>query len=405
MTPRFKNLIDGEWVDSASGKTFTNINPANTQDHIGEFSQSDVQDARRAVAAARKAYDGWRLTPAPRRAEILFRVAEALIRQKEQLAQDMTREMGKVLKETRGDVQEAIDMTYYIAGEGRRLHGHTTPSELPNKYMMSARVPLGVAAIITPWNFPMAIPSWKIIPALVTGNTVVFKPSSDAPLSAYNFVKILHECGIPKGVINFFTGTGSGVGAELVTNPDVSIISFTGSTETGRTINQAAAASFKRISLEMGGKNALIIMEDANLDLALDGAVWGGFGTSGQRCTAASRILLHDAVYDKFMDRFVARAKSLRVGDGLKVETEMGPVVNENQLGKVESYVRIGKEEGAKLLCGGERVSSGSHASGHFFAPTIFGDVHRNMRIAREEIFGPVVSVIRIKNLEEAIDI
>jgi len=401
----YKNLIDGEWVASSSKRTFTNVNPANSDDVVGEFPESTVEDADRAVQAARRAYEKWRLFPAPRRAEIVYRAAQALIEKKDDFARDMTREMGKVLKETGGDVQEAIDMSFYIAGEGRRLHGHTTPSELPNKYMMSNRVPLGVAGIITPWNFPMAIPSWKIVPALVTGNTVVFKPSQDSPLSAYNFVKVLQECGIPKGVVNLINGSGSTVGARLVEHPDVSIISFTGSTQTGRIINQKGANTFKRVSLEMGGKNAIIIMEDANLDLALEGAIWGGFGTTGQRCTAASRVLVHEKVYGSFMERFVERANSLKVGNGLEASTEMGPCVNESQLNKVEKYVQIGKKEGARLMCGGSRPKGAAYEKGFFFSPTIFGDVDRKMRIAREEIFGPVVSVIRIKDLDEAIDI
>jgi len=403
--PQYKNLINGKWVDSSSGKVLANTNPADRQDVIGEFPDSNVEDLHVAIEAATKAFESWRLVPAPKRAEILYRAGEILTAKKEELAKDMTREMGKVLKEARGDVQEAIDMTYFIAAEGRRLHGHTTPSELRDKFMMSIRIPLGVVAVITPWNFPMAIPSWKIIPALVTGNTVVFKPAEDTPLSAHNFVSILHEAGLPAGVINLVFGSGEAIGPTLVSHPDVSIVSFTGSTEVGRIINQNAASSFKRVSLEMGGKNGLIVMEDADVDLAVDGAVWGGFGTSGQRCTAASRVIVHESVYDEFLEKFVQRTKSLNVGNGLELQTDMGPCINESQLFKVEKYVQIGKQEGARLMCGGSRLDGGNYDQGFFYAPTIFAEVDRRMRIAREEIFGPVVSVLRARNLEDALEI
>lgn len=403
--PRYKNLIKGKWVEAASGSYFPKKNPANAEDIIGEFPETNAEEVDAAVEAARLAYQAWRLFPAPKRAEILFRAAERLAREKDSLARDMTREMGKVLKEAQGDVQEAIDMTYFLAGEGRRLHGHTTPSELQEKFMMSTRVPLGVVAAITPWNFPMAIPSWKLIPALVTGNTVVLKPSPEAPHSAYNFVRILQESGMPDGVVNLVTGTGAAAGSQLVSHPDVSIVSFTGSTETGRAINQAASASFKRISLEMGGKNAIIILEDADLDLAVDGALWGGFGTTGQRCTAASRILVHAKVHDRFLNRFAQRAEKLKVGDGLDHTVEMGPVISEPQLYKIEKYVQIGKEEGARLITGGSRLKDTPYDRGYFYRPTIFSEVNRKMRIAREEIFGPVVSVLRVEDFDEAIDI
>jgi acyl-CoA reductase-like NAD-dependent aldehyde dehydrogenase len=405
LVSRYKNFIDGEWIDAVSGNTFESRNPADSNDVLGEFADSNQEDVNRAVASAVSAYNKWRLYPAPKRAEILYRAAELLIRNKEKFADDMSREMGKILKESRGDVQEAIDMTYYIAGEGRRLFGHTTPSELPDKFMMSVRMPLGVASVITPWNFPMAIPSWKIIPALVSGNTVVFKPSPETPLCGVNFVRTLAEAGIPRGVINLVTGTAVEVGHTMVTHPDVSVVSFTGSTETGRIINQNAAASFKRIALEMGGKNALIVMEDAEVDLAVDGAIWGGFGTTGQRCTAASRLLIQESIYDEFIEKFVARARGLRVGDGRNPEVDMGPVVNESQLYSIEKYVQIGKQEGARLLCGGHRLEGAIYDEGYFYAPTIFGEVDRKMRVARDEIFGPVVSAIRFKDLQEAIDI
>jgi aldehyde dehydrogenase (NAD+) len=317
----------------------------------------------------------------------------------------MTREMGKVLAETRGDVQEAIDMTYYMAGEGRRLFGQTTPSELPDKFAMSVREPVGVCGMITPWNFPMAIPSWKMMPALVSGNTVVLKPAEDTPLSSYHLVETLMEAGLPRGVVNLVSGDGPGAGAPVAQHKDVPVVSFTGSTAVGRTIAQVCAPQFKHCSLEMGGKNIIIVMDDANLDLAVDGAVWGGFGTSGQRCTAASRVAVHKTVYNEFVERLVARANTLKVGDGLDPAVEMGPCINEEQLKTVMKYVEIGKKEGAKLLTGGNRLEKGAHAKGWFHAPTVFGDCAPKMRIAQEEIFGPVVSVLPIHSFEEAIEV
>src|SRR5713226_6591033 len=374
VAPRiFKNFINGEWVESRSGKAYENRNPANTDELVGMFVSGTEEDANQAVDAAKEAYKKWRLVPAPKRAEIMFRAAELLLQRKEEFSKDMTREMGKVLPETRGDVHEAIDMTYYMAGEGRRLFGQTTPSELPNKFAMSVRQSVGVCGMITPWNFPMAIPSWKMMPALVSGNTVVLKPAEDTPLSSYHLVQILTEAGLPKGVVNLVSGDGPGAGAPLSQHKDVPVISFTGSTAVGRIIAQACAPDFKHCSLEMGGKNIIIVMDDANLDLAVDGAVWGGFGTSGQRGTAASRVAVHKSVYKDFMDGFVERVKSLKVGNGLDLDTEMGPCINEQQLKTVMSYVKIGKNEGAKLLCGGDRLDSGVHAKGWFHTPTVFG--------------------------------
>ncbi|MBW8896283.1 MAG: aldehyde dehydrogenase family protein [Acidobacteria bacterium] len=345
----YNNYIDGRWVPGVTGETFENRNPANTDDLIGVFQKSARRDVEAAIDAAARAYRSWRLVPAPLRAEILFRAAQLIVERKEPFARDMTREMGKVLNETRGDVQEAIDMTFYIAGEGRRMFGQTVPSELRNKFAMSVRQPLGLSSIITPWNFPMAIPSWKIIPALVCGNTVVFKPASQTPLSALNFVKVLEDAGIPKGVVNMVTGDGDEVGTPLTTHADVRVVSFTGSTHVGRIVNQAAAPGFKKVHLEMGGKNVIMIMDDANLELAVDGCLWGGFGTTGQRCTAASRVVIHRKVYKAFVDQFVARAKSLVVGDGLRDQTQMGPSISESQLNTVMSYVKIGRDEGATL--------------------------------------------------------
>ena len=401
----YHNFIDGAWVPSVSGDLFENRNPADSGDLIGVFQKSTRRDVERAIEAARRAYEHWRLVPAPRRAELLFRAAQLIAERKEALARDMTREMGKILDETRGDVQEAIDMTYFMAGEGRRQYGQTVPSELRDKFAMSVRQPLGVCAVITPWNFPMAIPSWKIIPALVCGNTVVFKPATLTPLSALNFVKILEDAGIPPGVVNLVTGGGEEVGNALLADDDVRVVSFTGSTGVGRTVSETAAPSFKRVHLEMGGKNVIIIMDDAKIDLAVEGCLRGGFGTSGQRCTAASRVVEHDAVYDTFVEQFSARARSLRVGDGVDPSTQMGPVVSRSQLDTVMKYVDIGQKEGARLVCGGHALTSGGYGKGFFHEPTIFADVAPTMRIAQEEIFGPVVSIIRCRSLDEAVTI
>ena len=399
--PTYDNYIDGRWIPSVSAQTFENRNPANTDDVIGRFQQSTRADVEAALQAAGRAYETWRLVPAPLRAEILFKAAQLIAARKEAYARDMTREMGKVLNETRGDVQEAIDMTFYMAGEGRRMFGQTVPSELRNKFAMSVRQPLGVCSIITPWNFP----SWKIIPALVCGNTVVFKPASQTPLSACHFVQVLEDAGVPPGVVNLVTGDGDEVGTPLTTHESVRVVSFTGSTRVGRMVNQAAAPGFKKVHLEMGGKNVIMIMDDANLELAVDGCLWGGFGTTGQRCTAASRVVVHERVHDAFVAQFVARAKSLVVGDGLGEEAQVGPSVSEAQLATVMKYVQIGKDEGATLACGGRRLTSGAYAKGHFHEPTIFTGVTPAMRIAREEIFGPVVSVMRCGSLEEAVAI
>jgi alpha-ketoglutaric semialdehyde dehydrogenase len=406
IAPRvYKNFINGEWKDAKGGGAYENRNPANTDELIGMFASSSQEDVDAAVDAAKGAYEKWRLTPAPKRAEILFRAAEMLLQRKEDFSKDMTREMGKVLAETRGDVQEAIDMTYYMAGEGRRLFGQTTPSELPNKFAMSVRQSIGVSGLITPWNFPMAIPSWKMMPALICGNTVVLKPAEDTPLSSYHLVQILTDAGLPAGVVNLVSGDGPGAGAPLSQHSDVPVVSFTGSTAVGRLIAQVCAPQFKHCSLEMGGKNIIVVMDDANLDLAVDGAVWGGFGTTGQRCTAASRVAVHKKVYGEFVSRFVERVKKLRVGDGLDPDVDMGPCINEQQLKTVMEYVEIGKNEGAKLLTGGNRLSSGKHAKGWFHEPTVFGDCKPKMRIVQEEIFGPVVSVMPVASFEEGIQV
>jgi acyl-CoA reductase-like NAD-dependent aldehyde dehydrogenase len=404
-TTTYHNFIDGAWVPSVSGDVFEDRNPANANEVVGVFQKSTAADVADAIDAARLAYERWRLVPAPKRAELLFRAAQLIADRKEALARDMTREMGKVLDEARGDVQEAIDMTFFMAGEGRRQYGQTVPAEMRDKFAMSVRQPMGVAAIITPWNFPMAIPSWKIVPALVCGNTVVFKPATLTPLSALNFVKILEEAGIPHGVVNLVTGGGGNVGNAMLVSDTIRIVSFTGSTDVGRTVSEAAAPSFKKVHLEMGGKNVVMVMDDANLELAVEGCLWGGFGTTGQRCTAASRVVVHEKVYDTFVDQFVARAKALRVGDGLDPMTQVGPSVSQGQLDTVIKYVEIGKDEGARLMCGGGRPSGSAYTKGYFFEPTIFADVSPSMRIAQEEIFGPVVSVIPCRSFDEAVAI
>ncbi len=405
MSKTWGNFIDGAWLPARSGRTFENLNPADTSDLIGSFADSGPEDVEAAVAAARAAFPKWRAMPAPKRGEILYRAAEILLRRKSEFSRDMTREMGKVLAETGGDVQEAIDMTYYMAGEGRRQFGQTTPSEMPDKFQMSVRQPVGVAGLITPWNFPMAIPSWKMMPALILGNTVVVKPATDTPLSVVNLIEALVEAGLPKGVVNMVTGGGGAVGSPLMHHESVGIVSFTGSTGVGRLVSEACAPRFKHCHLEMGGKNVIMVMDDAKLELAVDGAVWGGFGTTGQRCTAASRVVVHKKVYKQFVEAFVARAKALKVGNGLDPSVQMGPCVNESQRATVERYVEIAKGEGATLLAGGHRLDKGEHARGYFHEPTIFGDCAPSMRVSCEEIFGPVVSVIPVDSLDQAIEV
>ena len=403
--PAYHNLIGGQWLPAASGKTILNLNPADHSDVVGAFPSSHTEDVAQAVAAAKNAFATWRLVPAPKRAEILLRAGNNLVQNKEKYAREMTREMGKVLAETRGDVQEAIDEAFYVAGEGRRLFGVTTPSELQSKFAMSVRMPVGVVGLITPWNFPMAIPSWKLFPALVAGNTCVIKPATDTPLSTYNLVQALIDAGLPPGVVNIVCGTGSTAGAALVDHPDVRAISFTGSSSVGSLVAQHAAVTFKQVSLEMGGKNAQIVLDDANLDLALDGALWGAFGTTGQRCTATSRILMQKGIAKEFTAKFVDRARNLKVGNGLDESVEVGPQVNAAQIETSEKYVEIALREGARLLCGGHALTGGFYAHGTFFEPTVFAGVTPGMRIAREEVFGPVVALIEFSTFEEAVEI
>jgi acyl-CoA reductase-like NAD-dependent aldehyde dehydrogenase len=404
-TREYSNYIDGQWVRSKSGKAFENRNPANQDDLVGLFQDSTADDVQAAVDAASKAYEKWRLVPAPKRAEYLYRVGDILKRRKDEMAREMTREMGKVVDETKGDIQEAIDMAFLAAGEGRRLFGVTTPSELANKFNMAVRMPLGVAGLITPWNFPMAIPAWKGMAALICGNTVVIKPASLTPLSVIMLTEAFEEAELPKGVWNLVTGGGREVGEPMLAHPKIRVISFTGSTEVGRDINVACAPQFKHVHLEMGGKNVIMVMEDADVDLAVDGALWGAFGTTGQRCTAASRIVVHDKVYDQFVEKLAGRAKSLKVGNGLDSSVQMGPSVSESQRKTVEQYVQIGKDEGAQCVAGGNALRDGDYGKGFFHEATVFAEVTPDMRIAQEEIFGPVTAVIRCNSLENAIEI
>jgi alpha-ketoglutaric semialdehyde dehydrogenase len=405
MADQLKNYVDGKWQTARSAKTFENRNPANRNDLIGLFPASEAADVNAAVEAAKKAFPGWRLVPAPKRGELIHRVGELLRKYKEDIARGMTREMGKILKETRGDVQEGIDTAFYVAGEGRRLFGETTPAELPNKFAMSMRAPIGVCTLITPWNFPMAIPTWKMFPALLCGNTVVLKPAEDTPHTAVRLVEIVEEAGVPPGVVNLVHGRGEEVGAALVRHPDVQLVSFTGSAAVGREIASVCGQHLRRVSLELGGKNGQIVMEDADLELAVEGALWGAFGTTGQRCTATSRLIVHRDVAKKMTDILVERARKIKIGDGLDENIEMGPLINQDAREKVLKYIDIGKQEGARLLTGGSTHESGSCANGYFFQPTIFDQVKPSMRIAQEEIFGPVLSIIEIKSFEEAIDV
>jgi len=396
--PEYKLYINGEWVDSASGKTFDSLNPA-TEQSIGKFQEGNEADVKKAIDAAEDALEKWSEMPPPKRGLVLLRIAELLKQDKERLGKLVTTEMGKVLPEGLGDVQEAIDVFEYMAGEGRRLFGHTTTSELPDKFAMTIRIPVGVMGLITPWNFPIAIPAWKTSAALICGNTMVIKPSSDTPLCAIELVKIMEKAGVPPGVVNLVSGPAKTVGQEIVKNKKIDGLSFTGSRETGEWI--MANVGVKKVGMELGGKNPIIVMDDADLALALDGIIWAAFGTTGQRCTACSRVLLHKAVKEKFMKMLVERTKKLRLGSGLEKTTDVGPLINKAATEKSGRYVEIGKKEGAKLLCGGEAPKG----KGFFFAPTVFDGVLPDMRIAQEEIFGPVLSVIEIKNLDEAIEI
>lgn len=400
MPETVKNYIGGKWVAAQSGKTFMSLNPA-TEEVLAEAPLSAAADINAAVEAAKAAYPNWRLTPAPRRGEILFRLAEVLADRKEELSRLMTQDMGKVLAEARGDVQEAIDMAYYMGGEGRRLFGYNAPVEMPNKFGMAIRDSVGVIGLVTPWNFPVAVPSWKMLPALIAGNTIVFKPSEDCPAISAAFVACFEEAGLPGGVLNMVTGAGE-TGSALVSHPDVRVISFTGSTDTGIKVYTSAAALGKKVTLEMGGKNAIIVMDDANLDLAVDAVTWSAFGTTGQRCTATSRLIVHRDVKAEFVRRLVAKSETLKVGYGLDEDVQIGPLVNQKALDKVSSYMDVAAEEGVKVLAGGKRAEVGK---GYFFEPTLFDEVSPQMRVAQEEIFGPVLSIVEFGTLDEGIEI
>jgi aldehyde dehydrogenase (NAD+) len=403
MPENFKNFIAGEWVAPSTGAYFENRNPADRTDLIGCFPRSGPEDALRAVKSARRGFAQWSQMPAPLRGQVLQRVGDVLVRRKEEIARAMTREMGKVLAETRGDVQEGIDTAFYAASEGRRLFGRVVPSELRNKWAMSYRRPIGVAGIITPFNFPLAIPTWKTFPALLCGNAVIFKPAEDVPHTGHLLVEVLLEAGLPPEVVQLVHGQGSVVGKAIIEHPDVPVISFTGSTETGSLIGATCGRMHKRLSLEMGGKNAMIVMDDADLDLALDGVLWGAFGTTGQRCTATSRLILHDKVHDRFLKMLVDRAGKLRLGPGLDERTEVGPLIHEEALQKVHEYVGIGKAEGATVAVGGARATGTVQDQGWFYQPTVLAGVTPGMRVEQEEIFGPVLSVIKVGSLDEAI--
>ncbi len=405
MTAEYRNYINGKWVRARSGETAENRNPADRDDVVGRFPASDRRDVDAACRAARRAFASWRLVPPPKRGEIMYRIGTLMRERKEEIAQGLSREMGKVIAEGRGDVQEGIDTAFYAAGEARRLFGQTTTCELPNKFAMSVRVPVGVCATICPWNFPMAIPTWKTFPALVAGNTVVHKPATDAPLTSVKLFEVFVEAGVPKGVANLVCGSGRKVGEALAEHPEVNVISFTGSTQVGRRLSEVCGRNLKRLSLEMGGKNAELVMADADLALALEGALFGAFGTAGQRCTATSRVILHKKIAKRFTKMLVSAAGKLKLGDPLDESVDVGPLINENQLKKVHSYMAVARRQGAKILCGGKPVKTGKLSRGCFYAPTVLGGVKPRMRVAREEIFGPVVSLIEVGSLEEGIEV
>lgn len=405
MSKKYQNYIDGKWCDAISGETFENRNPANWDELVGTFPNSSEKDVNNAVAAANAAFKEWKQVPAPIRGNMIQKAGDILVERKEEIAELMTREMGKVLLETRGDTQEGIDTAYYSASESRRMFGHTAPSELRDKFNMVVRRPIGTAGVISPWNFPLAIPTWKIFPALTCGNTVVFKPASDTPATATIFVEVLLDAGIPPGVINIVHGGGSNVGSPIVEHENIDLISFTGSSGVGRMIASSGGRALKRVSLELGGKNAQIVMDDADIDLAIEGVLWGAFGTTGQRCTATSRLILHEAIHDKLVDRLIGKIENLKLGNGLEESVDVGPIVNEDQRKGIHEYTEIGKSEGAKLETGGDFASEGDLDAGWFYKPTLFTNVDPEMRIAKEEIFGPVLSVLKFKTFEEAIDI
>lgn len=401
---KLKNYIGGKWQEAGDAKYVPVTNPA-TGEELAQVRLSTKDDVDLAVEAAKVAQKKWALVPAPKRADYLYEIGRIMKEKKEHLAQVLTKEMGKVIEEGRGEVQEGIDMAYYMAGEGRRLFGETTPSELADKFAMSVRAPIGVVGLITPWNFPVAIATWKSFPAIVAGNTFLWKPATETPMMAYEMAKVFEEAGLPAGVANVVFGSGSEVGTAMIEHPDVKVISFTGSTETGRSVAELGGRHLKKVSLEMGGKNAVIVMEDADLGLAVEGILWSAFGTAGQRCTACSRVIVHKDVKEELEKRLLEAMKVLSIGDGMDESVKIGPVINKKALDKIHSYVQIGKEEGATLLVGGEILDKENLSKGNYYAPTLFTNVDRDSRIAQEEIFGPVVSLIEVSSLEEAIEV
>ncbi|MFT3895208.1 MAG: aldehyde dehydrogenase family protein [Anaerolineales bacterium] len=396
----FRNYINGKWVNGQ--KTFQTINPA-TEEVVADIAEAETSDVDAAVNAATEAFKTWRLVPAPLRGEMLFKIGDIIKQKKEELAQLLTRDMGKVIAEARGDVQEAIDMAYFMGGEGRRLLGYTAPVEMPNKFGMAVRDPAGVVGLITPWNFPIAVPSWKIFPALVAGNTIIWKPSPETPAISAAFVKVFEEAGIPAGVFNLLMAPGADVAKALVNHPNVRVLSFTGSTTTGRAIAEAAGKLNKKLSLEMGGKNAILVMDDANIELVTDATLWAAFGTTGQRCTAASRLIVQKGIASKVKESLVERTKNLKLGDGLDPKVEVGPVINKASLERIHNYVQLGQKEGARALVGASVADV--NGKGFFYSPTLFDGVQAGSTLEAEEIFGPVLSIIEVDSLEEAIEV
>lgn len=401
---KLNNYINGQW-GTDTGADYTAVkNPANGKT-IADVRLSTADDVNQAVAAAKAAQKKWARVPAPKRADYLYEIGRIMIEKKEHLSQVLTKEMGKVIEEARGEVQEGIDMAYYMAGEGRRLFGETVPSELDNKFAMSVRAPIGVVGLITPWNFPVAIATWKSFPAIVAGNTFIWKPATETPMMAYEMALIFEEAGLPAGVANVVFGSGGTVGTAMIEHPDVRVVSFTGSTETGRRVAELGGRHLKKVSLEMGGKNAIIVMDDADIDLAVEGILWSAFGTAGQRCTACSRVIAHTDIKQELEQKLLEVMKGLTIGDGADESNKIGPVINAKSLEKISYYVNVGKEEGAKLLAGGNTLTEGHYTGGHYFEPTLFTDVAADSRLAQEEIFGPVISLIEISSLEEAIEV
>ncbi|MCS7245952.1 MAG: aldehyde dehydrogenase family protein [candidate division WOR-3 bacterium] len=399
----YKNYIGGKYQESRSDEKFESRNPANWEEVIGTFPESNEEDLNLAVESAKKAFKLWSKIPAPKRGEIIRKAGEIFLKRKREIAILMSKEIGKTIVEAEGDIQEAIDTAFYASGEGRRLFSYITPSELPNKYALTFKRPIGVVGVITAWNFPIAVPSWKIFPALLAGNTIVFKPAPDASAVGSIFAEIFEEAGLPEGVFNIVYGHK--IGKYIVEHPDIKVIAFTGGTETGKIIYQNASKYLKRVSLELGGKNPQIVMPSANLDLAVDGAIWGAFGTSGQRCTSTSRLILHEKIYSEFMEKFKSRLSEIIIGDPLDPKTNMGPIINQNALEKIKKYVEIGKQEGAILTYGGNELKEGYYSKGFWFEATIFENVKENMRIFQEEIFGPILSIIKVGSFEEAIEV